>query len=770
MIKKYEMELGGRPLVIETGRVAHQASGAVTVKYGETMILAVVTAAKEAREGMDFLPLTVDVVEKAYAAGKLPGGFFKREGRPSTEGILACRLVDRPLRPLFPERFYNETQVIITVLSSDGENPHPALNIIGASAALAISDIPFGGPIGACVIGLINGELIVNPSYDELKTSHLELTVAGNGEATTMVEAGARFVSEDILLEALTLAQEVNGEIANQIREIQDEIGKEKWTIPNPSDEQISAEKATRQLVGHRMKDILYDPVDKKSRNDRIKQVMQDVNSELAEEHDSHHVQETLYLVEKETVRKAILEDGHRPDGRTLTEIRDLSSEVGYVPKVHGSGLFTRGETQILGVLTLASAGEAQKLDGYSPETSKYFIHHYNFPPYSAGETGRFGFTGRREIGHGALAERALLPVIPSQEEFPYTIRLVSETMSSNGSTSMASVCAGTLALMDGGIPIKSPVAGIAMGLITGAKGNYAILTDIQGAEDHSGDMDFKVAGTKEGVTALQMDIKVTGITFEIMKEALEQARVARLQIIEHITTTIDEPRSELNENAPRMISLQVPVDKIGAVIGSGGSVIRGMIEEYGVTIDVADDGTVVIGGTDGDSTSRAQQAINDLTRDAEVGELYSGKVVRIMPYGAFVEILPGKDGLVHISELSTERIPEVESVVNMGDEIKVMVISVDAGGKVDLSHRATLENEDLDTVIERRKLDRKSFGGDRRGGDRRDRGGSNSRGFGGRNDQRNRRDDNGYNSSRSRRTVGGYDGARKRSSPPRDF
>ena len=751
MLKKYEMNLAGRPLTIENGRVAHQANGAVTVQYGNTMVLAAVTANKEVREGADFLPLTVDVVEKAYAAGKLPGGFFKREGRPSTEGILACRLVDRPLRPLFPKSFYNEVQVIVTVLSSDGENPHPILDIIAASAALTISDIPFEDPIGATVIGLIEGELVVNPTYEELGKSDLELTVAGNGNSTMMVEAGAKFVSEEIMLEALGLAQEVNGEISELISDMKKEIGNKKWDIPDLTKEQKDAKKATIEAVGEQIKDVLYNPKNKQSRNDQIKEIMKTVIDDLSDKYDPILIRDTLYDIEKNTVREAILKDSHRPDGRDLTEIRSLVSEIGYLPMVHGSGLFTRGETQILGVLTLASSGEAQKLDSYSPETNKFFIHHYNFPPYSAGETGRFGFTGRREIGHGALAERALYPVIPSQEEFPYTIRLVSETMSSNGSTSMASVCAGTLALMDGGVPIKHPVAGIAMGLITGDDNEYAILTDIQGAEDHSGDMDFKVAGTKDGITALQMDIKVKGINFEIMKKALEQARVARIEILDHISTVISEPKAELNKNAPRMISLKVPVDKIGAVIGSGGSVIRGMIEEYGVTIDIDDEGTVVIGATDSDSAMQAEKAINDLTKDVEAGEKYNGKVVRIMQFGAFVQILPGKDGLVHISELSNDRVDEVESVVKIGDQIDVMVINVDNMGKVDLSYRAVLDGESLDKVKERRDSGRRNDR-NRNGRDRRDRRRDN-------NDER-------FRGNRNRRSVGGYDGESRRNPP----
>ncbi|MEC9293596.1 MAG: polyribonucleotide nucleotidyltransferase [Chloroflexota bacterium] len=628
MINNFEMEIGGRVLAFEHGKVANQAAGAITIQYGDTMLLATAAASKNPRPGTDFLPLTVDVAEKSYAAGKLPGGFFKREGRPATEAILASRMIDRPIRPLFSKTIHNEIQIIVTILSTDNVNPYPALGIVGASTALAISDIAFNDPIGACVIGLVEGELVVNPTYEELLTSDLELMVAGTGDATMMVESGANFVSEAVLLDALELAQEVNGAIVEQIQEIQLKVGKEKWEAPEVSEEENVAEKATRDLVGEKFIKALNEPGDKAARQARMDEVMDGTIEKLSEDHDAAHVKSTLYALETEAVRSTILEDNIRPDGRKLDELRPLNSEVGYLPRVHGSGIFTRGETQIMGVLTLASAGERQRLDTYGPETEKHFIHHYNFPPYSTGEAGRFGFTGRREVGHGALAERALKPVVPSQADFPYTIRLVSEALSSNGSTSMASVCAGSLAMMDGGVPISAPVAGIAMGLITGGDGKYSILTDIQGAEDHSGDMDFKVAGTRDGVTALQMDIKVKGITFEIMSQALEQARVARLAILDNMENTIASNRDDLSEFAPRMLSIKVPTDKIGAIIGPGGSVIRGMIEEFGVTIDVQDDGTVVVGSPDRENAEKAEAAINALTKDVEVGDKYTGRVV----------------------------------------------------------------------------------------------------------------------------------------------
>jgi polyribonucleotide nucleotidyltransferase len=817
MINKFKMEIGGRVLEFEHGRVAAQAGGAITVQYGDTMLLTTATASKKPRPGADFLPMTVDVAEKAYAAGKLPGGFFKREGRPATDAILAARMIDRPIRPLFSKTIHNEIQIIVTIFASDKVNPYPALGIIGASTALAISDIAFNDPIGACVIGLVEGELVVNPTYEELLTSDLELLVAGTGDATMMVESGGNFISEDVLLDALELAQEVNGAIVEQIVEIQAKVGKEKWEAPEVSDEEKAAEKATRDLVGEDFLKVLKSPGDKATRQARMDDVMDGTVEKLSEAHDAGHVKSALYALETEAVRSTILEDSSRPDGRKLDELRDLDSEVGYLPRVHGSGIFTRGETQIMGVLTLASAGERQRMDTYGLETEKHFIHHYNFPPYSVGEAGRFGFTGRREIGHGALAERALKPVVPSQEDFPYTIRLVSEALASNGSTSMASVCASSLAMMDGGVPISAPVAGIAMGLITGEDGKYAILTDIQGAEDHSGDMDFKVAGTRDGVTALQMDIKVKGITFEIMRQALEQARIARFQILDNMEATIAAARDDLSEFAPRMISLKIPTDKIGAIIGPGGSVIRGMIDEFGVTIDVQDDGTVVIGSPDRDNADKAEAAITALTKDVEVGDKYTGRVVRIMPFGAFVQILPGKDGMVHISELAQHRVPDVESVVSIGDELEVMVINVDGMGRIDLSHRALLEEsnegggDDAPRGERRESRDRDDRGGDRggdrgprsggdrggrggdrggRGGDRGGRGGDrgSDRSGRGRDDrggdrgprrerrefddeprgQRSDRDDEGGRDRGPRRPAGGYDGSGRRSGPPR--
>ena len=648
-------------------------------------MLVTAVASKTAREGIDFLPLSVDVAEKAYAAGKLPGGFFKREGRPGSDAILNARLIDRPLRPLFPKSFHNDIQIIVNVLATDQENTHESLGIIGASCALAISDIPFLDPVGACNIGYIDGDFIINPTYEELSNSDIDLTVAGTEDAIMMVEAGANIVPEEQLLEALKIAQDQNKEIVKVIKEIQSELGKEKWVISessngfDASDLQIKDIKDT--LIKCHEEDISGDPKSEilNSLKERIANDDKDIEKQL---------DTLIHDVEMDILRDNITEKEQRPDGRNLDQIRLLESEVGYVPRVHGSSIFRRGDTHVLSIVTLASEGEKQRIDNLSPVSEKYFIHHYNFPDFSVGEVGRGLFTGRREIGHGALAERALFPVIPSQEDFPYTIRVVSEVVSSNGSTSMASVCAGTMSLMDAGVPISAPVAGIAMGLIINSEGKYSILTDIQGAEDHFGDMDFKVAGTQEGVTALQMDIKVKGITFEIMEEALEKAKVARLTILENLVSTIDVPRENVSKYAPKLLTINIPKDKIGAVIGSGGSVIRGMIDEFEVTIDIDDEGKVVIGGTDEDSLNAAIERIDGLTREIQQGDLFEGKVVRIMPFGAFVELLPGKDGLVHISELAEGHVDTDEDVVQIGDEFKVIVKKVDDMGRIDLSTR----------------------------------------------------------------------------------
>ena len=771
MINEVSLELGGRRLTIEHGRWAEQANGAVVLRYGDTVLLATACASKDAREGVDFLPLTVDVAEKFYAIGKLPGGFFKREARPSSDAILAARLCDRPLRPLFPKNYHNDTQVIVSVMSSDPLAPYQALSIIAASAALTVSDIPFDDTISACVIGLTeSGELQVNPSYEELVDNDLELTVAGDAETIMMVEAGAKFVSEELLLDALNLARETNGEVVKLIRDIQKKIGKPKWSVPDLNETQVALRDKLSECVGKRFDDVLHEGGDKQGRIAAISEIKQEAMGLLDEGDDKIFAKSVLGDLEKVAVRKAILDDGIRPDGRKADEIRPLSSEVSVLPRVHGTGVFKRGETQILNAVTLAPPSEAQRLDGFGSEDKKHFIHHYNFPPYSTGEAGRFGFTSRREVGHGALAERALKPVVPVQSEFPYVIRSVSEALSSNGSTSMASVCAGTLALMDAGVPIKAPVAGIAMGLISGADGKYAILTDIQGAEDHCGDMDFKVAGTRDGVTALQMDIKIKGISFEVMQIALEQAKQARLTIMDQIESTLDQPRSEVSKYAPRIHKTSIPVDKIGALIGPGGANIRKLTEEFEVSIDIEEDGTVLIGATSEEAARRAIESIESMTREVELGQVFTGKVTRLMDFGAFVQVSGGKDGLVHISELAENRVADVESVVQVGDELEVMVVNKDPMGRIDLSARAVLEGKSYEEMDKTRfTRSRGGGGGDRRGGgrrpggfdDRRSGGGGSGRRFddrrsGGGDD---RRRSGGYEGGGDRRRSGGYEG-----------
>ena len=688
MINKYELELGGRVFEFEFGKIANLAGGAVTIKVDDTVLLVTACARDEAMD-VDFLPLTVEVQEKSYAAGKMPGGFFKREGRPSEQAILNCRLVDRPLRPLFPKNYHNDTQIAITVLSTDLEFPYSSLGILGASMALMVSDIPFSEPVGACEIGYIDGELIVNPTYEQLESSDLQLTVAGTSEAIMMVEAGANFVSEELLLEALELAQENNIKMAELQKKIVKEIGKEKNVI----EEKLNEPVINAELLNDSAEKInqLYEKgLSKSELSDEKKKLIVELADKIEiedESDDLNKVKDEISSLEKNIVRERILDKGVRPDNRKSDEIRDLESEVGVLPRVHGSSLFKRGETQALGTVTLASLSEKQKLDFLSPITEKTFMLHYNFPPYSVGESGRF-MTSRREQGHGALAERAIKPVLPSEEDWPYAMRVVSDIMSSNGSTSMASVCAGILSLMDGGVPIKETVAGIAMGLILNPDGKYAILTDIQGLEDHLGDMDFKVAGSRTGVTALQMDIKVKGVTPQILSEALEQAKKARLEIIDHMEETLPEPREDVSEFAPKTVKIQIPKDKIGMVIGSGGSTIKEIVSEFDVTIDISDDGTVSIGGVESVRIENAIEKIQSIIKDVEVGDVYQGKVVKLMDFGAFVNILPGKDGLVHISEISDERVDSVESAYEVGQEVEVIVKKIDNQNRIDLSAR----------------------------------------------------------------------------------
>ena len=688
MTNKYELELGGRVFEFEFGKIANLADGAVTIKVDDTVLLVTACARDEAMD-VDFLPLTVEVQEKSYAAGKMPGGFFKREGRPSEQAILNCRLVDRPLRPLFPKNYHNDTQIAITVLSTDLEFPYSSLGILGASMALMVSDIPFNEPVGACEIGYVDGELIVNPTYEQLESSDLQLTVAGTSEAIMMVEAGANFVSEELLLEALELAQENNIKMAELQKKIVKEIGKEKNVI----EEKLTEPLINTELLDASSKKInqLYDKgLSKSELSDEKKKIVEELSEKIEiedESDDLNKLKDEISSLEKNIVRERILDKGVRPDNRKSDEIRDLESEVGVLPRVHGSSIFKRGETQALGTVTLASLSEKQKLDFLSPLTEKTFMLHYNFPPYSVGESGRF-MTSRREQGHGALAERAIKPVLPSEEDWPYAMRVVSDILSSNGSTSMASVCAGILSLMDGGVPIKETVAGIAMGLILNPDGKYAILTDIQGLEDHLGDMDFKVAGSRSGVTALQMDIKVKGVTPQILSEALEQAKKARLEIIDHMEETLPEPREDVSEFAPKTVKIQIPTDKIGMVIGSGGSTIKEIVSEFDVTIDISDDGTVSIGGVESERIDNAIEKIQSIIKDVEVGDVYNGKVVKLMDFGAFVNILPGKDGLVHISEISDERVDSVESAYEVGQEVEVIVKKIDNQNRIDLSAR----------------------------------------------------------------------------------
>ncbi len=690
MVHSFQATVGGRVLTIETGKLAGQANGAVTVRYGDTIVLATATANREPRPDVDFFPLTVDYEERLYAAGKIPGGFFKREGRPTEQAILTCRLTDRPIRPLFPKGFRNDVQVIVAVLSADQENEPDILSIIGASAALTVSDIPFEGPVGAVKVGYIDGELVLNPVASRMPESQLELAIAGTRDAIVMVEAGANQIPEDVLLQALKFGHEAIQDIVKLQDRLREEMGKPKFSFAvNELSEEF--EQSVARLVGDRIGPVIYQ-ADKQDREAARRQLIADVTAQLGEGTREKDVAQVIEDLETKEVRSAILNDAKRPDGRDLTTIRPLACEVGILPRTHGSGLFTRGQTQVLSIATLGSTADEQIIDGLGTEESKRFMHHYNMPPFSVGEVRRMGSPGRREIGHGALAERALLPIIPPTDEFPYTIRVVSEVMSSNGSTSMGSVCGSVLALMDAGVPIKAPVAGIAMGLISDEQGRFAVLTDIQGIEDHLGDMDFKVAGSATGVTALQMDIKVQGLSYEVLEKALAQAREARLFILERMLETIAEARPELSPYAPRSYRTKIPIEKIGALIGPGGKNVRSLQDEFNVKIDIQDDGTVFVSSVDAEGARKALSQIDRFTRDVAIGADYLGKVTRITNFGAFVEIFPGKEGLVRISELADYRVSRPEDVVSVGDEIMVRVIEIDAQGRVNLSRRAVLE------------------------------------------------------------------------------
>ncbi len=693
--KTFSMQLAGRTLTVETGKYAEQAGGAALIRCGDTAVLVCATVAKAPRDGVDFLPLSVEFEEKMYSVGKIPGGFIKREGRPSERAILASRLIDRPLRPLFPKGFYNDIQVIATVLSVEQDVQPEILAMIGSSVALCISDAPFMGPTGAVSVGYVDGEYIINPNSDQRERSRLNLTVAGTRDAVMMVEAGANELTEAEMLKAILLAHETIKEIVTFIEGIAAEVGKPKMEVniyqPDPEFVALVREYATEKVAWS------LDTFDRKEREARSAEVNAEVTEHFAENFpdSGKDVDAILYTITKEIVRDKIINHGIRPDGRKMEEIRPIWSEVGILPRTHGSAVFTRGQTQVMTIATLGALDDGQTLDGISEDTFKRYMHQYNMPPYSVGETRPVRSPGRREIGHGALAERALVPMLPSEEEFPYAIRLVSEVISSNGSTSQASICASTMALMDAGVPIKKPVAGVAMGLIKDQEnGNIAVMTDIQGLEDFLGDMDFKVAGTREGITAIQMDIKIKGIDEQILTRALEQARRGRLFILDKMMETISAPRPEISPYAPRVLQFTINPDKIREVIGSGGKTINKIIADTGVKIDIEDDGRVFILSPDAQASAEAKKIIDSIVKDIEVGEVFLGKVVNILPIGAQVELKPGKKGLVHIKNLDNKFVERVEDVVSVGDEILVRVIDIKPDGKIDLTRKGLLPND----------------------------------------------------------------------------
>ncbi len=687
MDKKYSMELAGRTLTLEFGKYAQQANGSVLVRYGDTVVLVCATAAAAPRPGMDFFPLSVEFVEKLYSVGKIPGGFIKREGRPSEKATLTSRLIDRPLRPLFPKGMRNDVQVVATVLSVDTNQPPEIPAMIGSSIALCVSDIPFAGPTGAVNVGLVDGEYIINPNDEQRAASDLNLTVSGTKDAVMMVEAGANEITEEVMLKGIMLAHEEIKKLVAFQEQIVAEIGKPKREFPleTVGDD---VKEAVRAFSYDRMV-WAFDTFERYEREAREATVTEEAHAQFDAQFEGREreIDDALYAIKKEIMRGKILDAGVRPDGRALTEVRPIWCETGILPRTHGSAVFTRGQTQVMTVVTLGAMGDAQMLDGLGNEDTKRYMHHYNFPPYSTGEAKPIRSPGRREIGHGALAERALEPMIPSEEEFPYAIRLVSEVMSSNGSTSQASVCGSTLSLMDAGVPIKRPVAGAAMGLIkaTDDSGKVAILTDIQGLEDFLGDMDFKVAGTTEGITAIQMDIKIKGIDEAILRQALRQAHDARMFILGKMLECLPAPRDHMSKYAPKITRFTINPDKIREVIGSGGKTINKIIAETGVKIDIEDDGRVYISTADEDAAARARSMIEGIAKDPQVGDVFRGKVVRIMQFGAFVEFAPGKDGLVHISKLADKRVEKVEDVVNIGDELEVRVAEIDSQGRINL-------------------------------------------------------------------------------------
>jgi polyribonucleotide nucleotidyltransferase len=689
--RTFTMDWAGRTLTFEIGELAKQANGAVMVRYGDTAVLSTAVASKQPKN-LSFFPLTVNYEERLYAVGKIPGGFIKREGRPSEKAVLASRLIDRPIRPLFADGFRNEVQVVSTVMSVDQNCSSEMAAMIGSSLALSISDIPFEGPIAGVTVGRINGEFVINPTVDENEKSDIQLIVAGTKHAINMVEAGAEEVSEEIMLEAIMFGHEEIKKLIAFQEEIVSEIGKEKMEVfLHELDKDLEQE--VREFVGNDVKEAVK-VIEKHARQEALDAVGANLASRYEEDEEkANEAKEILHKLIKEEVRRLILKEKIRPDGRKTDEIRKLSSTVGILARTHGSGLFTRGQTQALSICTLGALGDVQVLDGLGVEESKRFMHQYNFPPFSVGETGFMRGPGRREIGHGALGERALEQVIPNEEEFPYTIRLVSEVLESNGSTSQASICASTLALMDAGVPIKAPVAGIAMGLISDGE-DVTVLTDIQGMEDHLGDMDFKVAGTPNGITALQMDIKISGINREILQEALTQAKEGRMIILKSMLSTLSESRTQLSQYAPKILTMKINPDKIRDVIGPSGKIINKIIEETGVKIDIEQDGTIFIASTDEPMNNKAKKIIEDIVREVQVGEYYMGKVKRIEKFGAFLELFSGKDGLVHISELAEERVGKVEDVLKLGDEILVKVMEIDNQGRVNLSRKVVLKEE----------------------------------------------------------------------------
>lgn len=693
MEKSFRMELAGRSLIVETGKMAKQASGAVLVRYGETVVLVTSTASKEAREGMDFFPLTVDYEEKMYAVGKMPGGFLRREGRPGNSAILNARLIDRPIRPLFDKRCRNDIHVMATVLSVDYDNAPELCGMLGASASLGISDIPWDGPIAGVRVGRVDGKFVINPTQEQLKVSTLNITVAGSETAILMVEGGAQEAPEEDVLDAIMFGHETIKELVAFQKKIIAEVGKPKRTLIFPEiPEEIKT--AIYAYAERPLKEAIFNP-DKLTREAHMEEVRKEAEAHFKEIYPENgsDIAECLNHLTKEIVRHMISVDKIRPDGRALDEIRPISCEVGLLPRVHGSALFTRGQTQALTITTLAPMSETQIIDDLTQETEKRYIHQYNFPSYSVGETKSSRGPGRREIGHGALAERALIPVIPTVEEFPYAIRVVSEILESNGSSSQASVCGSTMSLMNAGVPIKAPVAGIAMGLVNEGE-HFTVLTDIQGMEDALGDMDFKVAGTAKGITAIQMDIKIHGLSREILLAALQQAQKGRMFILGKMAECIDKPAEHLSPYAPKIITLTIPVDRIRDVIGSGGKIINKIISETGVKMDVEEDGHVYIATPDEEAAQRAKKWVEELTHEVQVGETYLGKVTRLMKFGVFVEILPGKEGMVHVSQLATRRVEKPEDVVHEGDEIMVKVTEIDDKGRINLSRKALLQEK----------------------------------------------------------------------------